>query len=101
MLMAADLERNGQQKFAELKGDALKADILKYPHHGIEKLDDAYMAAVSPAFMIVTNNLTEREGRKYIRNCGVPSGYTVPGFVYLATDGQTWVAERIPSKIKY
>ena len=101
MLMAADLESNGQTKFVELKGDALKADILKYPHHGIEKLREDYMAAVSPLFMFVTNNLTEREGRKYIRNCGVPSGYTVPGFVYLSTDGQTWVADKIPSEIRY
>lgn len=101
LLMAADLENNGQAKFVELKGAALKADILKYPHHGIQKLRDDYMAAVSPLFMFVTNNLTEREGRKYIRNCGVPAGYTVPNFVYLVTDGQTWVADKIISDIKY
>ena len=101
MLMAADLEGAGQSKFVELKGEKLKADILKYPHHGIEKLRDVYMEAVAPKFMFVTNNLNENAGRKYIRNCGVPSGYTVPGFLYLATDGQTWVADRIPSEIKY
>ena len=101
LLMAADLEGEGQTKFVELKGDALRADVLKYPHHGLEKLRDAYMEAVSPAFMFVTNNLTENAGRAYIRNCGVPSGYTVPGFLYLATDGVTWVADRIPSEIKY
>lgn len=101
MLMAADLEGPGQSKFVELKGEKLKADILKYPHHGIEKLRDVYMEAVAPKFMFVTNNLNENAGRKYIRNCGVPSGYTVPGFLYLATDGQTWVADRIPSEIKY
>jgi len=101
LLMAADLEGEGQSKFVELKGDKLKADILKYPHHGIEKLRDVYMEAVSPVFMFVTNNLNENAGRKYIRNCGVPSGYTVPGFLYLATDGDTWVADRIPSAIKY
>ena len=101
LLMAADLEGVGQSKFVELKGEKLKADILKYPHHGIEKLRDVYMEAVSPKFMFVTNNLNENAGRKYIRNCGVPSGYTVPGFLYLATDGVTWVTDRIPSEIKY
>lgn len=101
LLMTADLEGPGQAKFVELKGEKLKADILKYPHHGIEKLRNIYMEAVAPAFMFVSNNLNENAGRKYIRNCGVPSAYTVPGFVYLATDGATWVADRIPSAIKY
>ena len=101
MLMAADLEGEGQTNYVNLKGEALRADILKYPHHGLEKLRNAYMEAVSPRFMFVTNNLKENEGRQYIRTCGVPSGYTVPGILYLATDGHTWVADRIPSEIKY
>lgn len=101
MLMTADLEGEGQTQFVELKGEALKADVLKYPHHGLEKLRNAYMEAVSPVFMYVTNNLKENEGRKYIRNCGVPSAYTVPGFVYLTTDGLTWVADRIENQTKY
>lgn len=100
-LMAADLEKAGQQRFVELKGGALKADVLKYPHHGKEALDKQYMEAVVPLFMVVTNNQTETEGRKYIRNSGVAYAYTVPGFVYLSTDGATWIADRIVSKIKY
>lgn len=100
-LMAADLENAGQRQFVEIKGELLKADILKYPHHGKEALDKLYMEAVSPLFMVVTNNQTENAGRKFIRNSGVAYAYTVPGFVYLSTDGATWIADRIVSEVKY
>lgn len=98
LLMAADLEHSGQEKFVALKGELLDADILKYPHHGKDPLKQAYMEAVSPLFMIVTNNLKETAGKKYIRSTGVPYAYTVPGFVRLQTDGQTWVVDRIVSE---
>lgn len=101
LLMAADLEKNGQVRYVEWKGDALDADILKYPHHGLEKLTDEYAAAVSPAYMVVTNNLRSTEGKKYITRSGIPCAWTVPGFVTLTTDGTTWVAEKVPSEVKY
>ncbi len=101
MLMAADLEKTGQNEYVNRLGSALDADILKYPHHGLEKLTDGYVEAVSPLFMVITNNQRQTEGWKYIRRSGIGYAYTVPGFVYLCTDGQTWVADRIVSEIKY
>ncbi len=101
LLMAADLEKNGQTRYVELKGDALKADILKYPHHGLEKLEEAYAAAVDPLYFVVTNNQRTTDGKKYITRSGVPCAWTVPGFVTLTTDGATWVVDRIPSEVKY
>ena len=44
LLLTADLEENGQKKMVELHGDALDADIIKYPHHGIEELLPEYQA---------------------------------------------------------
>ncbi len=101
LLMAADLERTGQERYVALKGDALKADILKYPHHGLEKLIDEYAAAVGAEYYVVTNNQRSTEGKKYITRSGVPCAWTVPGFVTLTTDGTTWVVERVPSEVKY
>lgn len=101
LLMAADLEWGGQEKFAELKGERLDADILKYPHHGKDALKKAYLDAVSPLYFVVTNNLKEYDGKKFIRSTGIPYAYTVPGFVHLKTDGQTWLVDRTVSKIKY
>jgi len=101
MLMAADLEKPGQKKYVELKGEALKADVLKYPHHGLDKLAEEYAAAVAPLYFVVTNNQRSTEGLKYIRRGDVPCAWTVPGFVTLTTDGTTWLVERVESEIKY
>ena len=101
ILLAADLQQAGQLRYVEWKGAALKADILKYPHHGLEKLVDEYLAAVSPLYFVVTNNQHSSDGKKYILRSGIPCAWTVPGFVTLTTDGVTWVVDRIPSDIKY
>ncbi|MBQ2952289.1 MAG: MBL fold metallo-hydrolase [Clostridia bacterium] len=101
MLMAADLEKTGQERYVAWKGEALKADVLKYPHHGLEKLTDEYAAAVSPLCFIVTNNQRSTDGKKYIQRSGIPCAWTVPGFVVLTTDGTTWLMERVPSEVKY
>ncbi len=100
-LMAADLEAQGQKYYAETLGDALKADILKYPHHGLEKLQQAYFEAVSPLYAVINNNQRDTAGKKFLRTNQIPHTFTVPGFVTLTTDGQTWVCDRIPSTIKY
>ncbi len=101
-LMAADLETNGQKKLVELKGDALDADILKYPHHGIQVLVDEYREAVSPLFMVITNNHRQTAGWKWInKQTEIPFAYTVPNLVHLTTDGQTWIVEKLISDVKY
>ena len=101
MLLAADLQDEGQKQMTALHGDALDADILKYPHHGIEDLRPEYKAAVSPLFLVVTNNHRQTAGWKAIQRGTIPFAYTVPGFVCAFTDGQTWLTHRIPSEIKY
>lgn len=101
ILLAADLERTGQARYVEWKGAALDADVLKYPHHGLEPLNDDYFAAVSPLYIMVTNNQRTTDGKRYILRSGIPCAWTVPGFITVTTDGKTWVAERIPSDIKY
>ena len=101
LLMAADLEKNGQVRYVALKGEALDADVLKYPHHGLERLTDEYAEAVSPLYFVVTNNQRSTDGKKYITRSGIPCAWTVPGFVTLTTDGTTWLVDRIPSEVKY
>lgn len=100
-LMAADLQGDGQARMVELHGDELDADILKYPHHGIEVLREDYLAAVSPLMVVVTNNHRQTTGWKWIMKAGIPYAYTVPNFVHLTTDGTTWLAEKIVSDVKY
>ena len=81
--------------------EMLKADVLKYPHHGLQALTPEYRAAVSPELAIVTCNQRETDGKKYIRRTALDTVWTVPGFVHLMTDGEMWVCDRIVSDVKY
>ena len=81
--------------------EMLKADVLKYPHHGLKALTPEYRAAVSPELAIVTCNQRETEGKKYIRRTALDTVWTVPGFIHLTTDGEMWVCDRIVSDVKY
>ena len=102
MLFSADLEQKGQNGLIEKVGaEMLKADVLKYPHHGLQALTPEYRAAVSPELAIVTCNQRETEGKKYIRRTVLDTVWTVPGFVHLMTDGEMWVCDRIVSDVKY
>ena len=102
MLFSADLEQKGQNGLIEKVGaEMLKAEVLKYPHHGLQALTPEYRAAVSPELAIVTCNQRETEGKKYIRRTALDTVWTVPGFVHLTTDGEMWVCDRIVSDVKY
>ena len=103
IMLAADLQQDGQKQMLELHGEWLDADILKYPHHGIEVLREDYMAAVSPELLVVTNNHRQTAGWKWIHSAQntIPYAYTVPNLVHLTTDGTTWIAEKLTSAVKY
>ena len=102
ILFSADLEQKGQNGLiAKVGAEMLKADVLKYPHHGLQALTPEYRAAVSPELAIVTCNQRETEGKKYIRRTALDTVWTVPGFIHLTTDGEMWVCDRIVSDVKY
>ena len=103
IMLAADLQQDGQKRMLELHGEWLDADVLKYPHHGIEVLREDYMAAVSPELLVVTNNHRQTAGWKWIHSAQntIPYAYTVPNLVHLTTDGTTWIAEKLTSAVKY
>ena len=83
MLLAADLQQDGQKKMVELHGEALDA--------------------VRPMLLVITNNHRQTAGWKWIHSDKntIPYAYTVPNLVHLTTDGTTWIAEKIPSAVKY
>lgn len=102
MMFAADLEQKGQNGLLEKVGaEALDADVLKYPHHGLQALTTAYCEAVSPELCIITCNQRTTDGKNYVRRTGLDTVWTVPGFVWLTTDGTTWLCEWVESEVKY
>ena len=74
-----------------LTAEELKADVIKYPHHGITPCNSEFLEVVDPIFGIVTNRskdvsrtVHQLEGR------GIPGMYSGDGTVYLVTDGTDW-----------
>ncbi len=99
MLFTADMERGGQRDLlAAVGAQALKADLLKYPHHGKQELADEYLAAVSPDRVIVTNHQGFGEQAYYLSVKHVKAIYTNKKdvFLHLVTDGQNWLCEYVP-----
>lgn len=100
ILFAADLERQGQAALAgRIPARDLKADILKYPHHGKQPLYRAFYQAVSPEIAIFTNRaVPDWEGVKYMAAQKIPCIYTsvLDVYLHLMTDGEYWVVEYVP-----
>ena len=97
-LFAADITKETQALLTEQIDPALlDIDVLKYPHHGKDALDEAFAAATSPLFAVITNNggMTSGASRKFLGNAHIAFSTTVPGFVSCATDGQTWLVQRL------
>ena len=100
ILFTADMERPGQiSLLTRAAPSALKADLLKYPHHGKTPLEDDFLRAVSPEAAIITNKtVPDWGGVRYLAAKGIPYIYTNQTGVYLhlVTDGEHWIAEQVP-----
>ena len=103
ILFMGDMEKPGQQDMlARVAAEELKADLLKYPHHGKNAMDDAFLEAVSPKMAIITNKKVESwKGIRYLKKHGIPYYYTnvYRGkqclYLHLMTDGDHWIVERV------
>ncbi|MBP3648463.1 MAG: MBL fold metallo-hydrolase [Clostridia bacterium] len=92
MLLCADIIGKTQEYFtANLPAEELKADVIKYPHHGITPCNSEFLDVVDPNFAIVTNRFKDvtRTGLQ-LEGRGIPARYSGDGTVYLATDGKDW-----------
>lgn len=99
ILFTADMERAGQQVLlTQVDPEELRADILKYPHHGKSGLLDEYFQAVNPSLAVITNVYVDWGGVEYLKLKRVPYLFTCfnDSYVHLYTDGSSWVVERIP-----
>ena len=100
ILFTADMEQPGQKEMLKrVPPEEFRADLLKYPHHGKSAMDADFFEAVSPVAAIVTNKAVPSwRGVKFLKKNKVPVIYTNQSGVYihLVTDGQTWIAEKVP-----
>lgn len=99
MLFTADMEKQALIRAVEdIDPALLKADIMKYPHHGLTLLSDEFAAAVSPLLCVVTNNLRPSKTYYDLRLRKLAYTITSRGYTHLVTDGETWLAEIIPAE---
>lgn len=99
ILFSADVENKGQAALAELHGDALRADILKMPHHGLAVFTDAFYEAVQPELSVFTNakhRIMERNLKILKRNEIDLLITTVDSALAITDGGESWEIWTVP-----
>ncbi|MBQ8554364.1 MAG: MBL fold metallo-hydrolase [Clostridia bacterium] len=95
ILFTGDVENRAETDYAaNPPACGLDADILKYPHHGQQPLQDGFLEAISPelAFMNGAADVMNG-GKKYLDKHGVPYLLGYKGLTRMRTDGQVWVVD--------
>jgi len=73
----------------------LKADILKFPHHGYAKMQEGFLNMVSPELVICTSGRSGAKGADQLKEKKIPHYFCENGILRLATDGSVWTLERV------
>ena len=92
LLMTADA--TGATQNAILKTvppEFIRADVMKMPHHGIVPCPPAFLEAVNPGFIFVTNRKSSTpKSTNQLLNEKIPFYNTTLGRVVMVTDGTDW-----------
>lgn len=100
ILFAGDVENRAQLELsANPPACGLKADILKQPHHGQQRLQKEFLAAVSPemVFMNGSVEVMDETKKQFDRN-KIPYLLGYKGLTRMRTDGNIWVVDYIPEQ---
>jgi len=95
ILLCGDNESRSQKYFSENPPHvSLKADIMKYPHHGHAPLSKEFKAAVDPEFCILTGSVGALdETTAYLKKQELPYLIAYQGITRMRTDGNIWVID--------
>lgn len=95
ILFTGDVENHAQRSFGENPPEGgLKADIMKYPHHGQVKLHDPFLEAIDPELVFMNGANQVMDGAKnYLDKKKIPYLIGYMGLTRLRTDGQIWVVD--------
>lgn len=93
LLLCSDAIGLTQKHFLDDPGvSALKADIVKVPHHGLNPMVSSFTDAVAPELFLITNS--QKKGTKGLvdqaRYRDLPYLFTGNGTVVMETDGTDW-----------
>ena len=95
ILFAGDVENRAQKSYyTTVPEGGIKADILKYPHHGQVKLDDRFLEQIDPEFVFMNGASGVMEGaKKYLNKHKIPYIIGYDGLTRMRTDGSIWVVD--------
>jgi len=93
MLLTADVIGSAQQLFADTKD--LKADVLKFPHHGLNKVIADFLTDISPEYTVFTHGYANtKDAQKQLDKAGIWYDFATWGLIHLSTNGEYWIVEQ-------
>lgn len=93
LLLTADVENQGQA--ALLRNWDVRADIMKFPHHGVTAMDQGFLSAVNPELAFFTHGSENTKDAQWqLRRIGVPCLFATWGTITLASNGEKWIVSQ-------
>ncbi len=97
LLLTADVTGYSLAQVMEDYPQFMNVDIVKSPHHGIDRLRQEFIDFVSPELFVITG--PNEQGTRLtdqLRRAKMPRYYTASGTVTLESDGSIWYVKQKP-----
>lgn len=100
LLLTADVGGPGQPVLMEMHD--LKADIMKYPHHGLSRMHKEFLQEVDPEFVFIPHGAVDtKDAQKQLRNAEIPVIFSTWGQIVMASNGEKWIVDQlVPDDMK-
>ena len=93
LLLCADVIGSAQLELAETHD--LKADIFKFPHHGLNKVMREFLEDIDPEYAFFTHGYANTTAaQEQLTAYGIPHDFATWGVIHLSTDGTYWLVEQ-------
>lgn len=93
LLLTADVIGSAQQYLAETHD--LKADIFKFPHHGLNKVMLEFLQDIDAEYAFFTHGYSNtKDAQKELTKYGIPYDFATWGVIHLSTNGEYWLVEQ-------
>lgn len=97
LLLPADVTGASLGEVMEDWPEYMDVDLMKSPHHGINRLRQEFFDATSPEAIVITANMAHGANlAKQLNSSKIPHYFVSMGTVSAVTDGQTWYVKQTP-----
>lgn len=93
LLLTADVEGLGLASIAALHD--VKADVAKFPHHGLTKMDADFLAELAPEYVFIPHgSINTEEAQAQLRAAGIPFQFATWGPITITANGERWIVDQ-------